>query len=177
MLKFDPTRLWRRTEQLDFDRQEPREPSRAELLSQFAQWAALPAVRTSLTAVSPISKSADCRKLEGVGNRDGLRVWKPAIQQTWKSALRSLRHEFLPFSAFSLQPSALPAVPPKSPQFRSPKSAKTPAKPHIVKPRQPQKIFVEVGGPDGDRIYRISHHRGAETRRIHPPRFYGLTWP
>jgi hypothetical protein len=25
---------------------------------------------------------------------------------------------------------------PKSPQFRSPKSAKTPAKPHLVKPRQ-----------------------------------------
>jgi hypothetical protein len=31
--------------------------------------------------------------------------------------------------------SVIPAAPP--PQFRSPKSAKTPAKPHIVKPRQP----------------------------------------
>jgi hypothetical protein len=33
-----------------------------------------------------------------------------------------------------LKNSLLPA--PKTPQIRSPKSAKTPAKPHIVKPRQ-----------------------------------------
>ena len=37
--------------------------------------------QVSKPAVSPISKSA------GRANSNGARVWKPAIQQTWKSAL------------------------------------------------------------------------------------------
>jgi hypothetical protein len=43
--------------------------------------------QVSKPAVSPISKSAGRRYFERVGLADGTRVWKPAIQQTWKSAL------------------------------------------------------------------------------------------
>jgi hypothetical protein len=45
-------------------------------------------------AVSPISKAAGREKqrvgriLNAFGSTDGQRVWKPAIQQTWKSAVR-----------------------------------------------------------------------------------------
>jgi hypothetical protein len=39
--------------------------------------------QVSKPAVSPTSKSAACESAEG------LRVWKPATQQTWKSALRT----------------------------------------------------------------------------------------
>jgi hypothetical protein len=42
-----------------------------------------------------------------------------------------------PFPLFILQPSEFPPAPPKPPQFRSPKSAKTPAKTTIVNPGQP----------------------------------------
>jgi hypothetical protein len=38
--------------------------------------------QVSKPAVSPTSKSAGSR------DSNGLQVWKPAIQQTWKSALR-----------------------------------------------------------------------------------------
>jgi hypothetical protein len=41
--------------------------------------------QVSKPAVSPISKSA------GRARSNDLRVWKPAIQQTWKSALRQKR--------------------------------------------------------------------------------------
>jgi hypothetical protein len=51
MKKWRWARLSRRTEQLDFDRQEPREPSRAGLRSQFAGWAALPAVRLPQSSI------------------------------------------------------------------------------------------------------------------------------
>src|SRR2546426_11666817 len=46
----------------------------------LAQMSRCPVAQVSKPAVSPISKSAE------LGN--GLRVWKPAIQQTWKSAPR-----------------------------------------------------------------------------------------
>jgi len=38
-------------------------------------------------AVSPISESADHPRDTGANGFNGLRVWKPAIQQTWKSAV------------------------------------------------------------------------------------------
>jgi hypothetical protein len=41
--------------------------------------------QVSKPAVSPTSKSAECPK------SCNLRVWKPATQQTWKSALLGLR--------------------------------------------------------------------------------------
>src|ERR1035441_5915329 len=44
--------------------------------------------RTSKSAVSPISQSAERGRVERVGLADGARVWKPAIQQTRRSALR-----------------------------------------------------------------------------------------
>jgi len=47
--------------------------------------------QVSQPAVSPISQSAGC------GTTDGVQVWKPAIQQTWKSAplwLRLCRYVF-----------------------------------------------------------------------------------
>jgi hypothetical protein len=45
--------------------------------------------QVSKPAVSPISKSAGRRNVERVEILTGRQVWKPAIQQTWKSALRS----------------------------------------------------------------------------------------
>jgi hypothetical protein len=51
----------------------------------FALRALCGVAQVSKPAVSPISKSA-WRAMSC-----GLRVWKPAIQQTWKSALQALR--------------------------------------------------------------------------------------
>jgi predicted phosphoribosyltransferase len=45
---------------------------------------------TSKSAVSPISKSAGRGRIVRVGLADGLRVWKPAIQQVWKPAVRPI---------------------------------------------------------------------------------------
>ena len=45
--------------------------------------------QVSKPAVSPISKSAGRRNVGRVGLANGMRVWKPAIQQTGKSALRA----------------------------------------------------------------------------------------
>jgi hypothetical protein len=46
--------------------------------------------QVSKPAVSPISKSAERRNVARVGWADGTQVWKPATQQTWKSALQGL---------------------------------------------------------------------------------------
>jgi hypothetical protein len=45
----------------------------------------------AIGTVSPISKSAGREKWSLVQMLDGPQVWKPAIQQTWKSALRPRR--------------------------------------------------------------------------------------
>ena len=47
--------------------------------------------QVSKPAGSPISKSADYPKFKGSPRFNGLRVWKPAIQQTWKSAALCVR--------------------------------------------------------------------------------------
>jgi len=68
--------------------------------------AANPVPQVSKPAVSPISKSAACETGWHVRTWQGTQVWKPAIQQTWKSAVRP-------------PPSILPPLPPAPPQSRS----------------------------------------------------------
>ena len=48
--------------------------------------------QVSKPAVSPISKSAARASFETRPTATATRVWKPAIQQTWKSALHWLRY-------------------------------------------------------------------------------------
>jgi type II secretion system protein H len=50
--------------------------------------------QVSQPAGSPISQSADRASAGCAGLASGLRVWKPAIQQTWKSAARGRRAAF-----------------------------------------------------------------------------------
>jgi hypothetical protein len=57
----------------------------------FARLVLCGVAQVSKPAVSPISKSAWRVDSEHVELAGGLRVWKPAIQQTWKSALQALR--------------------------------------------------------------------------------------
>ena len=57
----------------------------------------------------------------------------------WPTSKHRATSPFHPLS-FILHPFILP--PPKTPQFRSPKSAKTPAKPHSVNPRKPRIFFA-----------------------------------
>src|ERR1700689_4753092 len=61
-------------------------PSNTELIIKFFTRLA-PVAQVSKPAVSPISKSAGRDNFKRDGLADGARVWKPAIQQTWKSAL------------------------------------------------------------------------------------------
>ena len=58
-------------------------------LSSFLRAVAKIVAQVSKPAVSPISKSA------GRATSRGQRVWKPAIQQTWKSALHFESAEFV----------------------------------------------------------------------------------
>jgi hypothetical protein len=51
----------------------------------------LAVAQVSKPAVSPLSKSADRGLSDGVRLVDGSQVWKPAAQQTGKSALPGLR--------------------------------------------------------------------------------------
>jgi hypothetical protein len=50
--------------------------------------AAHPVAQVSKPAVSPISESAACESGLRVRTLHGSQVWKPAKQQTWKSAVR-----------------------------------------------------------------------------------------
>ncbi len=55
--------------------------------------------QVSKPAVSPISKSAARASFEARPTANAARVWKPATQQTWKSALHGLRCPLLASSA------------------------------------------------------------------------------
>jgi len=57
-----------------------------ELENRLVPQVSVPQV--SKPAVSPISKSAERRLTKRVGRAHGSQVWKPARQQTGKSALR-----------------------------------------------------------------------------------------
>jgi len=67
-----------------------------------ASWGTALVAQVSKPAVSPISQSADHPKIKGAIGFNGPRVWKPAIPQTWKSAVLRVGRWKSPVFAFPL---------------------------------------------------------------------------
>ena len=65
---------------------------------------AIDVAQVSKPAVSPVSKPAAHRLFSTLGIFQASQVWKPSIQQTWKSALRYFQRLTDATSEFGLKP-------------------------------------------------------------------------